>query len=253
MHAAKLACLSVIACSVVLAQTPGRSGTPSPNSPQRVPVRNLGEQCIDLGVTFSSPPRECTVTDLGELGMVGGKLYRYAIYCLLPNWAEADEACGERSSSADRNSHRAVVVSAELPGSRVATIVWKRAYEDIDDVIFEPPELIRTNAGTLLYMPIRGDGTAAENLSEYFLWRSWRWEPLDGRAWLSDEKFVIPAGLQMRKSPWPNVRAMKAEFRLHLPDDAYCCPSGPMVKVTLKIRGNQLALASFVLDESKPQ
>lgn len=112
------------------------------------------------------------------------------------------------------------------------------------------PEIIRTTAGTVLYLPIVVDGTGVYNDSEYYLRNAGVWEAIDGQTWTSDLKSRLPPDLEIHTGVWPDLRAMRAEAGLYRPGDAGCCPSGGTARMSLAIRGRQLVIDSLVIERA---
>jgi hypothetical protein len=130
------------------------------------------------------------------------------------------------------------------PSSGTARLLFERVGSDIGQLYPQKPQVIMNSAGTILYMPIAGAGTGAENFSEYYLRGANEWEPIEAEAWVADLRKRIPAGLGIWKGIWPNPQTMRAEAGLYREGDANCCPSGGTARIQLAIRSRRLVLDS---------
>jgi hypothetical protein len=115
-------------------------------------------------------------------------------------------------------------------------------------VYSDKPEIIRNQFGTLLYLPIRVDGTGHMNESEYYVRQNGKWERIDSESWRSDLGKRIPPGLELWKGVWPDLHTMRAEAMLYRSNDANCCPSGGIARIRFSIRAKKFVLQSVVVD-----
>jgi len=247
----------IVAASVLVAsQLPGvqskdRNRPVSPDNPPSAVVftpEMMRQQCPAFSdVQVGAGPydvRECRVSEFGEIGVVDRRAYYYAIYCLMPNYATDKSHCTDDTFNAHFYRERGLAVFVGDRSTRNARLLFERAGEDIGVLLFAwKPEIVTTAAGTILYLKIAYDGTGAGNASEYYLWASRRWMPIEADAWLNDLTRRVPAGLQLRKGVWPDLGTMTAETGLYRDGDANCCPSGGVARIRLAIRARR-----FVID-----
>ena len=214
----------------------------------------IRDRCIEFTDvkqgTGPSDFRECGVSEFGELGAVEGDTYYYAIYCLIPSYTEQTGKCGDDSFIANYHRRRGLAIFVRPPSSERARLLFERVDREIATIYFEKPEIVH-NAGTLLYLPRVLDGTGHGNESEYYLRETGTWAPIDAETWLTDLKTRIPAGLEMWKGVWPDLRTMRAEAGLYRATDSNCCPTGGTARIRLAIRSRRFVIDSIVVD--KPQ
>ena len=133
--------------------------------------------------------------------------------------------------------------------SKRVSLLFERASNDIGILYYEPPELIRIAAGTLLYLHIVVDGTGHFNQSESYIRSKGKWELFDATSWLKDLTSRIPKGLEIWKGVWPDLKTMTADVYLYRSGDGNCCPSGGVAKAKLALQSRRLVLRSV---EIKP-
>ena len=216
-------------------------------STRRFSVDSLRERCITLTeVKQGSEPgdyRECRVSEFGDLGVVAGRRYYYAIYCLLPVYAAASNGrCAADSFNSSEHRTRAVVIFAGDSAPRDVELVFERASAEIGMYIYRPPIIVSHAAGTLLYLPIAMDGTGNYNRSEYYLREGGRWEQVDSESWIADLAPSLPEDLEVWKGIWPDPRTLSAEVGLYRKADANCCPTGGTLGIQLAIRNRRFVL-----------
>ena len=227
---------------------PGLGGTAT------VPAEKIASECppftdIKPGVD-PNDLRDCRVSRSGELGMVGGRTYSYAIYCLIPNDAIDKSRCGDETETSRYFRERGLAIFTRDRSSSVATLLVERAGPDLGIFVFpREPAIVDHPAGTLLFVPITVDGTGSGNASEYYVWNGDEWQPIESERWLDDLRRRLPPGLQIRKGIWPDLETMRAETGLYREGDANCCPTGGTARVTLAIRSRQFVLESVVVGQ----
>jgi hypothetical protein len=248
-------CLLALSGSVAIAQSPGvaQPASLNPVVDRLFPLNVIRDQCIELrDVKQGSEPsdvRECRVSEFGEFGVVDGETYYYATYCLIPNYTTEKGECGDDSFIARYHRSRGLAVFVRSPSSENARLLFERVDADIGIVYFVKPEILQNGAGLLLVLPITVDGTGHGNQSEYYLREAGGWAPIEAETWLSELRTRIPAGLEIWKGVWPDLRTMRAEARLYRADDANCCPTGGIARIRLAIRSKQLMIDSVVIDK----
>lgn len=219
---------------------------------RRFPMTVIQNQCIDFQNVKRGHEswefRDCRVSDFGQLGAVAGKVYYYAIYCIIPSYSEAG-SCGDSSFAARYNRSRGLAVFTRIPSSKRAELLFERVSAEIASFYSEKPEIIRNRFGTLLYLPIVVDGTGHMNESEYYVRERGQWERIDSETWLAELMKRVPPGLETWKGVWPDLHTMRAEAMLYRSDDANCCPTGAVARVRLSIRARKFVIDSVVVDE----
>jgi pimeloyl-ACP methyl ester carboxylesterase len=191
---------------------------------------------------------DCRVSSFGTLGTVENQTYYYALYCLITNDRVAQGTCRDTSFNARYHSNRGLVVFVSDRASKTARIAYERVTGDVGQLAYEAPEIVRTAFGTVLYLPIRVDGTGLMNESEHYLRKAGTWQRLDADSWLKDLHSRIPKGLETRKGVWPDLSTMRADVYLYHEPDANCCGTGGRIRVRLAIRDMRFVIASAVVD-----
>jgi hypothetical protein len=213
----------------------------------------IRDRCIEFrDVKQDNGPsdfRECRVSEFGEFGVVDGETYYYAIYCLIPSYTTEKGECGDDSFIARYHRARGSAVFVRNPSSENARLLFERVEREIATVYSEKPEIVRNSAGTLLYLPVAVDGTGHGNASDYYLREAGEWVPIEAATWLAELRTRIPAGLEIWKGVWPDLRTMRADAGLYRADDANCCPTGGIARIRLAIRSRQLVIDSVVVDK----
>jgi len=219
---------------------------------RQFPLKTIQNQCIDFQDlkrgNESWEIRDCQVSDFGEFGTVAGKVYYYATYCIIPNGSDPG-TCGDTSFTARYHQSRGLAVFEFARATNQASLLFERVNPDIGIMVYsDKPAIIRNQFGTLLYLPIRVDGTGNMNASEYYVRQNGKWERLDSESWLSDLTRRIPRGLELWKGVWPDLHTMRAEAAFYRRNDAGCCPSGGIARIRLSIRAKKFILQSVVVD-----
>jgi len=211
----------------------------------------LRNKCIDFqNVKRGQAPgefRDCKVSEFARFGVVGGRTYYYALYCIIPNYVEAG-SCGDSSFAAASHRRRGLAVFVRNPASPRAELLFERASIEIASQYSDKPEIIRNRFGTLLYLPIAVDGTGHMNESEYYIRQGGKWERIDSESWLGDLGKRIPPRVELWKGVWPDLHTMRAEAWFYRSTDANCCPSGGVARVRLSIRAKKFVADSVVVD-----
>jgi hypothetical protein len=219
-------------------------------------VEEIGAKCVEFEIVKQGKGpfdyRECRVTESGEFGMVDGDRYYYATYCLMPNHAEKESKCGDKSGTGFYNSHRGMVVFERDQLSGNAKVVYRLAGAEIGLLHFrKKPLIVRHGGETLLWLPVTVDGTGHYNDSRYYVWRAGRWERIDGTSWGGDLTRRLPAGLEIWKGIWPDLTTMTAEVGLYRQGDANCCPTGGVARVRLRVGATGLEMESVEFEAAK--
>jgi hypothetical protein len=211
-----------------------------------LPLESLKRGCIELAeVKVGSGPddaAECRVSEFGSFGELDGETYYYALYCLIPNYEKVKAQCVDTSFSAQYHARRASAIFVQKGNSPQARLLFERASEDIGIYVYDKPEFIRSQYGTLLLIPIRLDGTGAGNVSELYIREDDHWASIDTESWMKDLDSKIPKGLQIWKGIWPDYRTMTAETGVYREGDANCCPTGGKVLIRLDLANHSIVL-----------
>jgi hypothetical protein len=226
----------------IVIRMPDGSGQPSP---QRLSIADARERCIQF--SHVSPGengyRECRVSEFGELPVVDGVTYYYALYCLVPSWSEKGQgSCRGDGFNARHHRARGVALFVRKGPDQMLELVFERANPEIGMLVYEKPVILRTSARTWLQLAIAVDGTSNGNASDYYVRESGRWAPFDSQGWLKDLETRIPAGLEIRGGIWPDLNTLRAEAGLYRRDDPTCCPSGGVARIQLAVREQRFAL-----------
>ena len=224
-------------------------------SPRTFPMALVRNQCIEFTeVKRGGEPedfRDCLVSKFDEFGSVEGQKYYYALYCLIPNFVPDNSKCGDGSLSAHFYSQRALAIFTSASAGGPLRLVFERANGDIGALFYLEPEILRTAVGTILYLPIAYDGTGHGNGSEYYLRERSDWRRIESEAWLKDLEQRLPAGLQIWKGVWQDLRTMQAEAGLYRQGDANCCPTGGVARIQLAIRDGKFVLESVTFEKAE--
>lgn len=213
------------------------------------PVQTLRDKCVkfsDIKTRDNAGIADCSVSDFGEFGTVGEEKYYFALYCLIPSHIQGK--CNDGSFHARYYRNRGLSVFVQQGPARNAKLLFEAPTPETELFAFERPEMVRNEIGTFLIMPARLDGTSNGNGSRYYLWQAQTWKPLDAKTWLEDLKKRLPAGFQVLKGVWPDLRTMKAKAGLWRSGDSNCCPTGGEAHITLTVDGAKFVLQSLKTD-----
>ncbi len=216
---------------------------------RRWPLDTIRNHCIEFTkVKQGSGPddyRECRVSEFGRLGVVDADTYYYAIYCLIPNWRNINEGhCGDDSVNAVSHRTTALAVFSAAPSQAGLQLAFERASGEIGVYVYLQPSIVQSAAGTLLHLSIAYAGTGNINASEYYVREAGVWERIESESWLKDLQVRLPAGLEIWKGVWPDVRTLRAEASLYRKGDGNCCPTGGVARIQLAFRTRHLVLES---------
>jgi len=215
------------------------------------PLTLVREQCIGLpGITVGAGPqdvRDCAVSEFDRFPTLEGVEYDYALYCLIPGYAEEGSSCRSDEFSASYHRTRGLAVFSRAPEAEDLTLLWTRADPEVGLLIYARPELIENTFGTLLILPIRLDGTGGGNESEYYLRQGDAWRRLDSQSWLEELSKRIPEELGIWHGVWPDLRTMTATTGLYRANDASCCPTGGELQIRLEVRDDRLAIRELAI------
>jgi hypothetical protein len=199
-----------------------------------------------------SNPKDCSITEYGELGKVNDQTYRYILYCIIPGYSSEDAKCGDDSFSARYHRSRGLAIYQEELSSKSIKRWLERVDPEIGTVLYSKPLIIENSFGRLFYIPIQVDGTSGGNTSEYFIQNraAGEWEALDGEGWTKALLKRLPSGLGIWKGIWPDLKTMTAKAGLYREHDANCCPSGGTAFIELGIKQNRFVLKSIRFEKS---
>jgi hypothetical protein len=211
----------------------------------------LKQSCIEFAAVRVGPSdsdaSDCRVSEFESLGIMGGRQYYYALYCLIPSYATKNGQCDSKSFNARYYRERAlaIFVGEGAPGS--ARLWIERATADIGLFVYEKPAIVKNSIGTFLHVPIRVDGTGGGNESEYYLWDGGQWRLLETKSWLEDLKKRVPPENELWHGVWPNLANMTAKTGLYRHGDANCCPTGGAAEVTLTVENDRFVIRSLTI------
>lgn len=172
---------------------------------------------------------DCAVSMTGTIGSVDGQAYDYALYML------------------DKNADKGLSIFTHEAAGKQGKLLLDRFDEEGVVLFYMKPDMANHSFGTLLHVPIGEYGTGSFNESEYYLWSEKQkgWKLLDSTSWVDDLGKQLPAGLEIWKGVWPDIKTMTATTGLWRRDDANCCPSGGTAAVTLAVKDGRLVIKSL--------
>lgn len=190
---------------------------------------------------------DCGVSESGTIGDFNGQIYQYALYCVIPAYSSDIAKCGDNSFSARYHSKRGLTIFVQAETSKKKKLFMERGSGDIGLYIYGKPEIVTHSFGTLLYVPIRVDGTGGYNESEYFIWdgNMQRWKLLDSKSWEDDLDKLLPPNADMSHGLWPDVVTMTVAIGLRRDDDPPCCPTGGSVTVHLTVKDDRFVIKTI--------
>lgn len=153
-----------------------------------------------------------------------------------------------RAYSDGETTTAAGVVVYAVEGATARPIVW----HDEDDAGFEDPKLITSPAGTLLDLGGYMHGTGNFSAEVVLLQEGGAWHQLDIGAIDSGLVAHVPRGRAIWKGVYPDWRHMTVDSPLWKESDGNCCPTGGMVRGTLKRVGLRLLVDRAVYDPRPP-
>lgn len=226
--------------------------------PRRYFIDTVRAQCIpftDVAADAAGRAgyRACAVSGFGDMGVVDGMAYHYAMYCLIPAYADsaAGTSCGGDSFNAQYHWARGVIVFAGDSGRSDVDVAFERVSAEVGNYIYRAPSIERTDAGTMLYLPIAVDGTGNYNASEYYLRADGEWRRIEAEGWLVELRARLPPGRAIWKGVWPDPRTLRAEAGLYREGDGNCCPTGGTARIQLAIRDARFELVSVEFDPAR--
>jgi hypothetical protein len=230
-----------------------------PDGPD-MPVNQLKERCIEFSEVKVGPDEadagDCRVSDSGIIGMVEGKTYYYALYCLIPNWAVAKGKCdaGSDSFNARLYSHQAVAIFVKENAADSVRLAYEQSSLELGMYHYEKPTLLHNASGVILHVHTELTGTGHGNASQYFLHDPRGWHRIDSESWLKDLNARLPAGREVWKGVWPDLATLSASVWLYKKGDGNCCPSGGEARVSLALENERIAIKDiqFFLDKKWP-
>lgn len=82
--------------------------------------------------------------------------------------------------------------------------------------------------------------------TQYFVWSTNHWLKMDAQNWQHDLQALLPKSSTMRNtSARPDLETMSAKVPLFNAQDADCCPSGGVAKITLSLNTASLATSGL--------
>jgi hypothetical protein len=230
-------------------------GNGSSGPPRSFSLATIRTACIEFTeIKRGSNPEDigdCRVSSFGTLGTIDNQTYYSALYCIVTNSRIGEGKCSGDSFNARYHRTRGLAVFSADTGAGVARILHERVTGDVGTMNYGEPEILRTAAGQLLYLPIRVDGTGNYNDSEYYLRKGGAWRKLDSESWQKDLISRLPAGRQIWKGMWPDLKTMRVEAGLYRKGDGNCCPTGGTARVRLAIRDTQFVITSAAIDTTR--
>ncbi len=178
---------------------------------------------------------ECAVSETGTFGSVDGQTYDYALYTL------------------NKDEDKGLSIFTHEAAGKQGKLLLDRFDEEGAVLYYRKPEMASHSFGTLLHVPIGVYGTGNFNESECYLWSEKQkgWKLLDSTSWVDDLGKRLPAGLEIWKGVWPDIKTMTATTALWRENDANCCPSGGTAAVTLAVKDGQFVIKSLEVREDE--
>lgn len=187
------------------------------------------KECVVVGdITIGKDGRwaHCHATKTGWFGTIGLLDFYQTQYCL---GAKAED-CDQRAQLIFEN--RAYTPDAKLLLQRV----------DAGDAQYDDPKMVDTEQGMVMMLVVHTSGNV--DVRRYYLWQTDHWQPLDAQAWQRDIAEQLPAGVLVKKMPWPDINTMSAQTVLYQKGDADCCPSGGMANINLILSDGKFSVKS---------
>jgi uncharacterized protein len=111
-----------------------------------------------------------------------------------------------------------------------------------DTTHYNQPEVVRSAAGTLLWIPGHMEGTGNFNTGRLYIWSDGVWQDVDTKSWQGDMARRFPHGLYAAKGIYPDYRTMTGATPLWRPEDANCCAKGGRATFRLGLKDRRLGL-----------
>lgn len=178
---------------------------------------------------------ECAVSETGAFGSVDGQAYDYALYTL------------------NKDEDKGLSIFTHEAAGKQGKLLLDRFDEEGAVLYYRKPEMANHSFGTLLHVPIGVYGTGNFNESECYLWSEKQkgWKLLDSTSWVDDLGKRLPAGLEIWKGVWPDIKTMTAKTALWRENDANCCPSGGTAAVALAVKDGRFVIKSLEIREDE--
>lgn len=192
----------------------------------------IQEECVAVGdVSFGPAGRwaDCQVSRGRWVSTIDLVDMYQAQYCL----GDGGGTCQQRALLLFGN--RAYTPTARLMVQRL----------DPGETEYDDPQVVVNEFGRLLTVTAHLPGGGVS--SDYYVWQSGRWLPLDARHWLKDLPGQLPAGFRLGQVSLPDVDTMSATVTLFRDTEADCCQAGELARVELGVRQQRFALKKLRL------
>lgn len=198
-----------------------------------------------LPPTERDPVERCTITKLGQLGVLDGKNFYYALY----EWLDKKETEEFKKSNQSTKYPRTNTAIVLFYSTKESPNMFRPFYADRTDLNvgwFEEPRLIRGQYGVFLQIPHRSaNPTAPADLDNLLRWEGSNWRSVDTQSWIDDLQSRVPDGCSVLRGTLVNFEQMKASNYLWKSSDANCCPTCGRFSATLGLEEDRLVIKSL--------
>ncbi|HEY3814641.1 MAG TPA: hypothetical protein VGL66_15580 [Caulobacteraceae bacterium] len=146
----------------------------------------------------------------------------------------------------DKDDFTRGVVVFEAAG---AGMLRPRLWNFLEGGYLDQPEIVKSSAGELLWLPATDDGTGVFNEDLLYHQVAGHWRDIDLQTWKNDLAKRLPKDRQVWKGVPYQFGRMRTTTGLWRPDDGNCCPTGGQAAVTFKIAGDKLEIVSVTRSE----
>jgi uncharacterized protein YecT (DUF1311 family) len=112
----------------------------------------------------------------------------------------------------------------------------------VDGVLFNPPSVVQSPAGSLLDVSGTMEGTGAFNAGSLYLVDREKLGEIDSESWLDDLAKRLPKGWGAWKGIFPDYRTLTASTPLWKSRDGNCCPTAGRATLKLGIQDHRLVI-----------
>jgi hypothetical protein len=211
------------------------------------PLPFLREGCVELSAVHPGPDDshigECRVNEWGTLDPVDGRLYYYALYCLVPS--SNTQPCSTHNYGAE-----AVAIFVRDSALDEARLVLERSSKPIGREVYHKPEMTIGAAGTYLTVwATSPDGVGSMN--EYLRWepgsKQWRHISFSPERLLEELAQRLPSNLRAGPIVGLNTDEMLLVIYLSHPDDTPADAKG-FARMYLTVADDEFVVRSITID-----
>ena len=189
------------------------------------------DACLD-GLADLLEGETCRVTQFGDIGIVEGRTFLYALYAIA---TKAGVVVAMHALVFERRDDGQLRLRLSAGG---------------DGATFSKPEILHAGTRILLHIPGWESGTGNFNREALYLWRGGLWIGVNTDSWLKTLQKRLPAGLGAWKGIYPDYKTLKAHTPLWRKGDGNACATGGTADIALAWAGDKIRLSGVTIHRS---